>query len=133
MSSEAANNIRLHWDCRGGANCFNRKKRLKFSVFYDVLPGKISFTDVDAMVEVGGRFLFMEWKDGADFPVGQRLLFERMTRDRRFRALLVDGDAEHMVVRGFAIVAGGAVGRWWAGDMQNLLAYIRMWSSEAKG
>ncbi len=52
----------MHWDCKQ-QGCFNQKKRLKFGVFKESLPGRISFSDVDGIVEINGNLLLLEWKD----------------------------------------------------------------------
>ena len=51
------------WDCNKDG-CFNEKMRLDFGVFYDCFPGKISFTDVDGIVEINKVALMLEWKSG---------------------------------------------------------------------
>jgi hypothetical protein len=70
--------------------------------------GRISFGDVDGIVEVGGNALLLEWKTEAhELPAGQRLLYRRLTRSGPFSVMIVVGDAESMLVDATAIFADG--------------------------
>lgn len=98
----------LRWDCQRDG-CFNVKHRLKFGAFAEAMPGKISFTDVDAITEYCGRALMLEWKSAPDaLPVGQKIMFQRLTRDMTVSVLCVAGDAETMTAT--------HVAAWWAGN-----------------
>lgn len=66
----------MKWDCEE-RGCFNRKMRPKLEEFAACLPGRIAFTDVDGIVEIGGRFLMLEWKSRPGrIATGQRIMFE---------------------------------------------------------
>jgi hypothetical protein len=79
-------------------------------VFAECLPGKLAFSDVDAIAEVNGKFLLQEWKDGQNIPVGQRIMYQRMTADSKFVVFVVDGNAENMEIR--------HVGTFWNGKFK---------------
>ncbi|HEX2277652.1 MAG TPA: hypothetical protein VHN13_11070, partial [Candidatus Tectomicrobia bacterium] len=55
--------------------------RPKFAAFAGAFPGKTNFTDVDGIIQLGGRVLLLECKarPGA-LPDGQRILVERLSR-----------------------------------------------------
>ncbi|MFZ1415661.1 MAG: hypothetical protein WAS73_13945 [Defluviicoccus sp.] len=97
----------LRWDClRQG--CFNLKRRPKIEVFADCFPGRISFGDVDGIVEIGGNALLLEWKsEPRDLPSGQRLLYQRLTWSGPVAVMIVIGDAETMLVDGTSIFDRG--------------------------
>jgi hypothetical protein len=97
----------LRWDCsRHG--CFNVKRRPKIEVFTDCFPGRINFGDVDGIVEVGGNALLLEWKSQAhELPIGQRILYQRLTRCGPVSVMIVIGDAETMFIDATAIFADG--------------------------
>ena len=98
----------LRWDCERQV-CFNLKRRPKIEIFADCFPGRISFGDVDGIVEVGGNALLLEWKSEArELPTGQRLLYQRLTRSGPVSVMIVVGDAETMLVDATAIFADGA-------------------------
>ena len=123
----------LRWQC-SQHGCYNDKLRLKFGVFKDCLPGKISFTDIDGTVEVNGYFLFIEWKSGmpSDLSAGQRIYLERLTRlSHRIKAVLAAGDAETMEVSHIRVIANGSVGQWEPIDIAGLKQRIRVWSNRA--
>ena len=124
------NPVVMNWNCQR-QGCFNRKKRLKFSVFKDCLPGKISFTDVDGLVEINGNLLFMEWKDHRSLSIGQRILFERLTRFCPAVVLIVEGDAEDMTVSSISTVWDGVIGPHKEANMEDLRTQIRMWADWA--
>mgnify|MGYP006972377369 CR=1 FL=1 len=98
----------MRWDCtRQG--CFNIKKRPKIELLADCLPGRIAFGDVDAIVEVCGHFLLLEWKDHPQLGTGQRILFQRLTLLCPAIVLIVEGDAESMAVRSIRQVSRGTM------------------------
>jgi len=120
---------KLFWSCER-QGCFNVKKRLKLEVFEDLFPGKISMTDMDGLVEIGGQFLMLEWKSpGVQVPMGQRILFSNLPPC--FCVLIVEGDAETMEVVQYRQVYhrnGKRVwGRWIAGDLESLRGMIAAW------
>ena len=88
---------KLRYNCEA-QGCFNKKKRPKIEVFDDCFPGRIAFGDVDAVVEMGGNFIFLEWKD-ANVPIttGQKIMHNKMI-ERGDAILVLNGDAETMVV-----------------------------------
>ena len=97
----------LRWDCER-QGCFNLKRRPKIEVFADCFPGRISFGDVDGIVEVGGNALLLEWKsEERELPTGQRLLYQRLTRCGPVSVMIVVGDAETMLIDATAIFADG--------------------------
>jgi hypothetical protein len=90
--------MKLRWNCEK-QGCFNRVKRPKIEVFDDCLPGKIEFGDVDAIVEIKGRALILEWKPSQEIGKGQQIMWTRLTRDKVLTAFVVAGDAETMDVQ----------------------------------
>lgn len=85
---ESFANGRWDWDAAGYSSAF---------------PRKISPTDIDGMVEVGGRFLFIEQKEyhpdmGAPMfmPKGQRMALERLAALPKVTVLYIAGEkSEH--------------------------------------
>jgi hypothetical protein len=120
----------MNWDC-ATQGCFNRKKRLKFSVFKDSLPGRISFSDVDGIVEVNGNLLLLEWKNHRELGTGQRILFERLTRFCPATVLIVKGDAESMAVDSVAVAWAGHIGPPHPTDLDGLRRMVQGWAKWA--
>ncbi|HOI56166.1 MAG TPA: hypothetical protein PLP01_13020 [Phycisphaerae bacterium] len=120
----------LRWDC-ARQGCFNLHKRPKIELFADCLPGRLAFSDVDAIAEVNGNFLVLEWKEHRRVPTGQRVLYQRWTAAGPTTVLLIVGDARGMTVDEVACVHGGAVGPWRETDMDGLRRDIRAWADWA--
>ena len=97
----------LRWDC-AAQGCFNLKRRPKIELFADCFPGRISFGDVDGIVEIGGNALLMEWKsEPRELPTGQRLLYQRLSGSGPVAVMIIVGDAETMLVDGTSIFDRG--------------------------
>ena len=122
----------MQWDC-ARQGCFNAKKRPKIEIFADCLPGRIAMSDVDAIVEVCGNLLLMEWKDHQQISRGQRILFERLTLLCPATVLIVEGDAELMTVSSIRTAWRGVISAPEAIDIGGLRMRIEDWSRWAMG
>lgn len=122
----------MQYDC-AARGCYNIKHRPKFGVFADSLPGRISLTDVDATVEVNGRFLFIEFKSGeAHIPTGQRIYFERLSAlSPRITCVVVCGDCERMEFVSLCVIKGGLLGAWQPTTTRDLADRIAVWARRA--
>jgi metallo-beta-lactamase family protein len=69
----------MRWDC-AEQGCFNHKKRPKIELFADCLPGRIAFSDIDAIAEINGNLLLLEWKDPFGFA---RLRYVRSVEESK--------------------------------------------------
>lgn len=86
----------MRWDCNR-RGCFNSLRRPKIEAFADCFPGRISFGDVDAIVEINGFALMLEWKsDTIDLPRGQQIMYRRITKGKRITVIVLCGCAETM-------------------------------------
>ena len=119
----------MRWNC-AKQGCFNRVKRPKIEIFADCLPGRIAFSDVDAIVEINGNLL-LEWKDHQEISRGQRILFERITRLCPATVLVVEGDAETMEVDSIRTVWKGNIEKPVPANVELLRWYIRDWADYA--
>jgi len=120
----------MRWDC-SKQGCFNLHKRPKIEMFADCLPGRIAFSDVDAIVEVGGHLLAIEWKEHRHVPRGQHLLFTRWTKHGPVAVIMVVGDARNMTVEEIALVHKGVIGPWQDMDMAGLRQIVQDWATWA--
>ena len=123
----------LRWKC-GERGCFNEKHRAKIEIFAEDLPGRIAMTDVDATVEVNGRFLFLEFKSGdpRQLPIGQKIYFQRLTElSSRITVCVVCADAETMAVRAVCVINKGEVGGWEICSTARLKERIRAWAKRS--
>jgi hypothetical protein len=122
----------MQWVCAKNG-CFNEKHRLNFAEFYDALPGRISFTDIDAITEVSGKALMMEWKSRfGDLPAGQRIMFERLTRGKVFSVLCVVKNADTNAVTHIGKFFDGNWHGWHVASNKDVFDCIKKWASWAQ-
>jgi len=131
MNPRGYNPMRWKCDERG---CYNVKHRPKIEQFAGCFPRAIGMTDVDATVEINGRFLFLEWKgQGVEtVPTGQRIYFERLTAlSSNITAVIVSGDPETMTVRAVQVVRNGKFGPWEITNADDFKGRVHAWASRA--
>lgn len=117
----------LRWDCEK-RGCFNKLKRPKIEVFSDCFPGRINFGDVDAIVEISGKGLMLEWKEGKqELKTGQRLMYERLTKTQLLTIFVVSGNAETMIVDGLMIWFSGKTDGWKPSDLEAVKLRVKKW------
>jgi len=123
----------MRWKCDKDG-CFNEKKRLKLGIFDDCFPGRIAFGDVDAIVEISGNFLLMEWKDAGcgDVSGGQRYMYEAMTRDEKFLVIAVYGDAEIMEIQSIQIYHNGKATPREPCTIEELKMRVKRWAKKQR-
>lgn len=133
MASSISGFNPLRWKCAENG-CFNEKKRAKIEIFAECFPGRIAMTDIDATVEINGKFLFLEFKDGESFavPTGQRIYFERLTSlSKAITVIIVHIDIQTMATRAIKVIRKGKVGEWEVTTTEALRQRIRTWSERA--
>lgn len=122
----------MNWNCNRDG-CFNEKCRLKFAVFENVFPRRINFTDVDALVEIGGSFCMLEWKgDGGSLKRAQELAYRRFTENNSNAVVVVYGDAETMTVRSFGYFLGGDYHPATVSDLDGLRRWLSVWAQRVE-
>jgi hypothetical protein len=92
MHPDSRPNGNMKWNCQVDG-CY-RDQLPDWSPFNDCFPRTgIRITDIDGMVEIGGHFLFIEWKrPGSEVPDGQMKAFQRLTNHPGITVLIVWGD-----------------------------------------
>lgn len=121
----------MRWICEK-SGCYNIVHRPKIEQFAGCFPGRIALTDIDATVEIGGHFLFIEWKgiSVSEVPTGQRIYFERLTKlSPRIKTVIVSGYPQHMTCRAIRIVQNGKMGDWQICNLTQLQQRIHAWAS----
>jgi len=124
----------LKWDCEK-QGCFNKLKRPKIEVFCDCFPGRISFGDVDGIVEINGQGLLLEWKEKCGgLSLGQRIMYEKLTRTGILTVFVIVGNPETMDVEKYCIYFRGKRINplWIAANLDHVKARIRSWAKIAK-
>jgi len=131
MSSAGYNPLR--WKCEQ-LGCFNKVARPKIEIFAECFPRRIAMGDMDGYVEIGGKFLIMEWKHTGheSLEEGQRRAFDAFLRapNRMFTILCICGDAHRMQVSS-AMYYAGIGSAWKPRDMEWCRRFISSWASWA--
>ena len=123
---------RMRWDCSPDRDgCYRRLGQPDLTVLDECFPGRIGMTDVDGLVEINGRFLFIEWKRRGEVPAGQRIMFERLTRHPEFTILVILGDPATMVVERYDVFRDGRRRGWRDCDLSVLKRHVRAWAQRA--
>ena len=122
----------MRWDCaRDG--CFNTKHRVDLFEFDDCFPGKIGFTDIDGRVEINGKCLEIEWKSHmGELPLGQKIMFERLTNSDSFVVCIIHGDAETTTIQNVRWMQNGNTTEWESCTIEELKNRFRSWALWAK-
>ena len=121
----------MRWDCQSDG-CFLGKKIVRLFDFDDCFGGKIGFTDIDGLVERNGHFLFTEWKaEGEALPVGQRILFEQLTKaSDRIIVVVVNGEsgqAKESSPKQYTTIYMGDMKEPVQVNIQQIKAFFRRW------
>lgn len=123
----------MRWNCREKGKCYNETLRPRIEEFAGCFPGKISFSDVDGIVEIGGHFLLLEWKsDGGELRGGQRIMYQNMTAiSPRFHVIVVHGHPREMLIESVQVFRGGEAGSVEPCDFSGLFERIEAWAKKA--
>ena len=115
------------WDCEKDG-CFNKKCRPKIEVFCDCFKDKINFGDVDAIVEIEGKGLMLEWKSKTNrIKLAQEIMYTKLTKTGLLTVIVVFGNAETMQVKRFYQYKYGIKGESIIGNLDDLKMFIRKW------
>ena len=108
----------LYWDCEDGENCYIDHILPNWAIFNECFkPTKIKITDIDGVVERNGWFLFIEVKQNTkDIPMGQRILFEKLTTNAPHISVLLlyaQGISKEMDIQEYAVFKNGEMTQDW--------------------
>ncbi|HEB09834.1 MAG TPA: hypothetical protein ENI06_01315 [Spirochaetales bacterium] len=122
----------MRWDCEK-RGCFNIKRRPKIEEFAGCFPGQISFGDVDGIVEINGKGLMLEWKtSNGKLPMGQRIMYERLSKSGLMTIIVIVGNAETMECSEFAFFHLGRFHGFKKGDLSKIKEVIKAWVKKTK-
>jgi len=124
----------MRWDCSPDKDgCYRDLGQPDLTVLDECFPGRIAMTNVDGLVEINGRFLLIEWKRRGDVPIGQRIMFERLTRHPEFTILVILGDPRTMVVERYDVFRCGRRRGWRDCDLSEIKRHVRTWADRPSG
>ena len=123
---------KLRWDCKK-SGCFNVERRPKIEVFDDCFPGAIAFGDVDAIVEIDGRVMLLEWKgDGGDVKGGQHIMYSKISKQYDVTVCVVHGNAKTMEIDDFSFYLNGELLNARKGGIMDLKRQLRAWVKKTR-
>lgn len=122
----------LRWDCKK-SGCYNKVLRPRIEHFAPCFPRKIAMSDVDGIVEIGGNFMMLEWKQPPGvLGRGQEIMFQKLTRKGMpFKIFVVTGDSQSMEISDYAVFENGTYRRFDGVNFQDLISNIIDWAEWA--
>ena len=96
-----------------------------------VFPRGCRPTDIDGVVELDGRFLFLEWKhDGGALNSAQKMLFKRLTLlSSDIIVVVLYGDTETAEIHKFQMIYNGSCTEIEEATTQAIVERIRRWGA----
>jgi hypothetical protein len=133
MMNASANGFNpIRWNC-GEKGCYNKTVRPRIEYFAECFPRKIAMTDIDGIVELGGNFLMLEWKQppGA-LGRGQQIMIEKLTaKGMPFRVYVATGNSQTLETYEYSIYENGMVQHFLDTNLDELRGSISEWASWA--
>lgn len=86
-------------------------------------------SDIDAITEINHQFLIIEWKTCQNLPMGQMVLYKRMTKYPAFTVLIICGDSESMDISAMQVIQNRKVGQWQKANFDIVYAFIKDWAT----
>lgn len=122
----------LRWNCaEDGCYCDTLPD---WSIFNGLLPRGIRFTDVDGEIEIGGRFLRVEWKKpGALVPDGQLRALRAAANTGAVTVVIVWGETNPMRPTHWRLVDGEADSGKHEITLPELQEFVTAWGRVADG
>lgn len=113
--------------------CYLTECHPKTEWFASCFPGKISFSDMDRIVERHGRALVLEWKGpGGNLARAQEIMWDRLTRGTVITTIVVNGDPKTMEVSSYKICWNGKWQEWCESGLIDLRERIKAWADWAE-
>lgn len=109
--------------------CYIEKSLPKSEWFYSIFPGKISFSDLDRIVEIAGRGLVFEWKSPGlhELKRGQDIMWRRLTRGKLLTVFCCAGDVKEMKLTGYAVYFNGGLEPWREAGLLEFTERLKAW------
>lgn len=128
--------IRMNWRCTHDG-CYMEKQMPDLSVFSNCFPERknpIHLTDIDGAVEIGGRFLFMEWKndENAEVPLGQEIFLQRLSQRPGITVMVLWGNQNTQNIKKMQVWDNGIVLLNVPTNLQGAREFVRMWAQKAE-
>jgi hypothetical protein len=132
MDSPAPTYRTRYWKCHEKEKCFIDELAPRLGEFDDCFPRGIGLGDVDGFVEIGGKFLLIEWKCGdGKISTGQNRAFVAFCKIPGSLIIGIRGDVKKMNVEEYRTYFEGCCSDWEPGNLEDVKKIIRWWVSMA--
>lgn len=131
---------KMRWDC-SRQNCYLERGHFPIELFdgcFPPGPGRIirpSFTDIDGLLELNGRFLLLEGKGSrtADLEPPQREAFSKLSAlSSKITIVAIRADIPNKRVFEFQYITNGKSGSWHECDLDELKYIFQEWGERAR-
>ena len=79
-----------NYDCEAGGNCFMQRHMYDFTSLNNLVPGYNRFTDIDGVLDLAGKILFLEFKaESYELRGVQQQLHKNLTEKEGQSSLIV--------------------------------------------
>ncbi len=78
-----------NYDCQSGKNCYLKRHLYDFSSLNELAPGYNRFTDIDGVLDVAGKILFLEFKSENYQLKGVQLWLHRHLTEKEGQSTLI--------------------------------------------
>lgn len=126
----------IKWNCRGGQDCFKDNACPNWAFLEGAFPRNCLPTDLDGFIELGNRFLILEWKmEAASLKRGQQMLFESLTaagQRNQFIVLVLYGSPRTMEVVYSQVIHNGKVEKAELSSTEGAIDFCNRWAGFAE-
>lgn len=113
--------------------CYVKTQTPDWGFLDSSFSNKIRVGDIDGIVEANGRLLILEWKSFiGDIPVGQRIMFEKITALSQIIVFVISGDPVESVPEHISIYSNGSVVADEDCDKEKLRKYCTAWETKSR-
>lgn len=99
----------------------------------EAFMGKGGISDIDGAFEANGFLLLLEWKNGkAKLPMGQHIMFKKITERNKITVFVINGDAYHTKCRHIKVYQGGNIIYNKSTNNEIVKAFCKRWEESVR-
>ena len=122
----------IRHDCKGGANCWLEHCHVRMEILGEALPGSCDFMDIDFATEIGGHFLFGEWKKPDEkLKGGPGIMLKGLSRLPQSTVAVVRGYQQTMEIESVQFVQNGVYGDPIGANLPKFQRWLKKWGARA--
>lgn len=119
--------------CCETAGCYIKVQTPDWGFLDSSFSNKIRVGDIDGIVEANGCLLIMEWKSFiGEIPVGQKIMFEKITARNKIVVFVISGDPVETVPTHIKVFSRGKLTMDSPCNKDKLKKYCEAWEFKAR-